>query len=141
MKANELARRLDGMDLGDFPSELNSTAERAGLVVVIGIDKRTVEFFGAIQDQIEIEDGGTIHLDAEGILPDPDDVSDDDRAAYYDRKRLSFLIDAEWGMHGFPWSFTTAIPHHRFVVLGHDGGRYCRSIVFDKAMLGTGGAA
>lgn len=136
MKANELARRLNGMDLSDFPSELDSEAKRAGLVVVIGVSKNTIEFLGKIDDEIDVEDGGPIHIDADGILPDADDVPEDERAAYYDRKRMSYLIDAEWGRHGVPWSFTTAIPHHRFEVLGHDGGRYCRGIVFDFASIG-----
>lgn len=136
MKANELARRLNGIDLGDFPSELSNEAKKSNLVVVIGIDKHTIAFYGAIHDQIDMEEGGTIHLDADGLLPDVDDVEESRLPAYYDRKRLSYLIDAEWGNHGYPWSFTTAIPHHRFDVLGHDGGRYCRGIVFDFSMIG-----
>lgn len=135
MKANELARRLDGMDLGDFPSELNGTAKKAGLVVVIGTSKNTIQFYGAIQDRIDMEDGGTIHLDADGLLPEADDVPHEESSAYYDRKRMSYLIDAEWGVHGFPWSFTTAIPHHRFLVAS-EGARYCRAIVFDIHALG-----
>lgn len=138
MKATELAKRLSGMDLDDFPGDLAGEARRAGLVIVIGTSKNTVEFHGAIDDQINIEDGGAIHLDADGILPDVDDVAEAENAAYYDRKRLSYLIDAEWGQHGFPWSFTTAIPHHRFVVT-NDGARYCRGIVFDVQAIGGGG--
>lgn len=138
MKANELAQRLSNMDLGDFPSELKGEAEHAGLVVVIGVSKNTVEFYGAIDDQIMIEDGGPIHIDADGILPDADDIErgyEEDKRAYYDRKRMAYLIDAEWQQHGFPWSFTTAIPHHRFVVLC-DGVRYCRGIVFEVKSIG-----
>lgn len=140
MKAKDLAARLHSMNLSEFPHDMVDEAKRSGLVVVIGTSKRTVEFYGAIDDQIDIEDGGAIYFDAEGILPDADSVPEAEAQAYYDRKRLAYLIDAEWGQHGFPWSFTTVIPHSRFVVATHDGRRYCRGIVFDIKAI-AGGAA
>lgn len=138
MKANDLAKHLQGVDLDDLPSEMNSKARRAGLVVVIGVSRDTVEFYGAIDGEADVPEGGPIHIDADGLLPDAEEMEDGTDAelrAYYDRKRMAYLIDAEVDQHGFPWSFTTAIPHHRFVVL-KDGARYCRGIVFDYASIG-----
>jgi hypothetical protein len=140
MKPNELARRLNGIELTDISDEISREADHFGLVVVYGFGRELVTFLGAIDDEIDVLEGGPIHLDADGVLPNADDVSEEDQAAYYDRKRLSYLIDADYQQNGYQWSFTTAIPHHRFEVL-NDGARYCRGIVFDKAMLGTGGAA
>lgn len=135
MKANELARRLSGIDLNDISSEIGNEARRAGLIVVYGTSRDTLTFIGAIEGEADMPEGGAIHLDADGLLPDVDDVPNDRLPAYYDRKRLSYLIDAEWDKNGFPWSFTTAIPHHRFVVM-EDGVRYCRGIVFGFSMIG-----
>lgn len=137
MKANELAKRLSGIELLDIGSEVEREASRAGLIVVYGAGRDTVAFIGAIAGEADVPEGGAIHIDADGLLPDVDAVAADDLPAYYDRKRLSYLIDAEWQQHGFPWSFTTAIPHHRFVVL-NEGARYCRGIIFDKSALGAG---
>jgi hypothetical protein len=135
MKANELARRLSGIELGDIGREAEREAAKSGLVIVYGDGRDLVKFIGAIEGMADLPEGGPIHLDADGLLPDADDVPEAERAAYYDRKRLSYLIDAEWQQHGFPWSFTTAIPHHRFVVM-NEGTRYCRGIVFEKSALG-----
>lgn len=137
MKANELARRLSGIELGDIGRDIESEARKGNLVVVYGDGRDLVKFIGAIDGTADVPEGGAIHLDADGLLPDADDVPEAEHTAYYDRKRLSYLIDAEWQQHGFPWSFTTAIPHHRFVIT-NDGARYCRGIVFAKSELGTG---
>lgn len=135
MKANELARRLSGIDLGDIGTEIDREAAKAGLVVVYGAGRDMVTFIGAIGGEADVPEGGVIHLDADGLLPDVDAVSENDLPAYYDRKRMSYLIDAEWEQNGFKWSFTTTIPHHRFIVM-NEGERYCRGIVFDFASIG-----
>lgn len=135
MKANEFAKHLNGMDLDDFPAELQGEAKKSGLVVVIGINRDMVMFYGSIVGAADVFEGSPIHVDADGVLPEVDDVPNADLPAYYDRKRMAYLIDADFNQHGFPWSFTTAIPHHRFVV-GKEGARYCRGIVFDYASIG-----
>lgn len=137
MKSNELARRLNGIELGDIGKDIEAEARKGNLIVVYGDGRDLVKFIGAIAGTSDVPEGGAIHLDADGLLPDADDVPEVEHTAYYDRKRLSYLIDAEWQQHGFPWSFTTAIPHHRFVIT-NEGARYCRGIVFDKSALGAG---
>jgi hypothetical protein len=139
MKAKDLATRLQGVDLGDIPHEMGAEARRAGLVVVMGTSRDTVEFFGAIEGEADVPEGGAIYFDAAGILPEADDVPHELQREYYDRKRLAFLIDAEWQRDGFHWIFTTALPHSRFVA-AREGQRYCRGIVFDIKAI-AGGAA
>jgi hypothetical protein len=139
MKASQLTASLQGLDLGDIPTEMASTARDAGLVVVLGTSRDAVSFYGAIEGEADVPDGGTIHFDRDGLLPDADSVPEEGKADYYDRKRFAFLIDAEWEQHGFPWTFTTVIPHHRFVAV-REGARYCRGIVFDIKAI-AGGAA
>lgn len=137
MKANELARRLSGIELGDIGRDIESEARKGNLVVVYGDGRDLVKFIGAIDGTADVPEGGAIHLDADGLLPDADDVPEAEHTAYYDRKRLSYMIDAEWETNGYKWSFQTIIPHHRFVVMT-EGERYCRGIVFDKSALGAG---
>jgi hypothetical protein len=135
MKTKELAALLHGHEVGDLPSELDDVARRSGLVVVIGTDQNTVRFFGAISGTADIPEGGTVYFDAEGILPDADDVPEPDRQAHYDRKRFALVLDADWNRDGFAWTFTTATSHKRFV-LHKEGARWCRGIAFSMADAG-----
>lgn len=139
MKATQFAASLQGLDLDDIPHEMGAEARKSGLVVVMGTSRDTVEFFGAIEGEADVPEGGAIYFDRDGLLPDAEDVPDDLAREYYDRKRLAYLIAAEWDQNGFPWTFTTAIPHHRFVAV-REGARYCRGIVFGVAALGGGHA-
>lgn len=135
MKTKELAALLHGHEVGDLPGELDDVARRSGLVVVIGTDQNTVRFFGAIRGSADIPEGGTIYFDAEGILPDADEVPEAERAAHYDRKRFALVLDADWEKDGFAWTFNTVAPHRRFVLV-KEGSRYSRSIVFSLADAG-----
>lgn len=136
MKAKDLAARLHGVDLNDIPSELDSEARRAGLVVVYGISRDTVEFCGALRGEADVPQGGIVYFDADGLLPEADEVPEAERHAYYDRKRMAGSIYAEWQQDGFAWTFTMAPPHSRFV-MSNDGQRYCRGIVFSLASAGV----
>lgn len=135
MKTKELAALLQGMELKDFPTDLMREARRYGLVVVIGVSSDTVELYGAIEGEADVPEGGIIYVDADGLLPDAEEVDEADQRAYYDRKRLALPIDAEWQKDGFAWIFSMVPPHSRFVAtLG--GQRYSRGIVFDLASAG-----
>jgi hypothetical protein len=129
MKKNELARRLHGMDLNDLPSEMDSEARRAGLVVVLGVSQELVKFYGALTDEIDIPEGGAIYFDQDGILPHPDDVAEEDQPAFYARKTFAASIDAERNTHGFEWVFSTVLPYAQFVA-ANETRQYCRGIVF-----------
>lgn len=138
MKPTALAAKLNGMDLDDFPSELNSEARAAGLVVVLGVSSDAVEFYGAITGEANVLGGETIYFDTSGLLPGLDDVekmSSERQRAYYERKKFAASIDAGWQQDGFSWTFTSALPHSRFVA-HKDGARYCRGIVFRLVDLG-----
>ena len=135
MKPNAFAAKLNGIELNDIGREVTQEAARANIVIVYGSSRDTITFAGAIEGEADVPEGGTIHFDTAGLLPEADDVSIEEQADYYDRKRMAYLIDAEWQQGGFTWSFTTIIPHHRFVVM-NEGARYCRGIVFDIQSLG-----
>lgn len=136
MKAKDLAARLHGVDLNDIPSELDSEARRAGLVVVYGASNDTIKFCGALRGEADVPGGGTIYFDADGILPDADGVPDDERHAYYDRKRMAASVDAEWQRDGFTWAFSMVAQHSRFVMT-NQAPRYCRGIVFALSQTGV----
>lgn len=138
MKPNAFAAKLNGMDLNDFPSDLSREACLHGLVVVLGMSADTVEFIGGIEGEADVPEGDAIYFDLDGLLPDPDDVdgmSEDDQRFYYERKKFAASVDANWQQDGYAWTFTTVIPHARFVA-HKDGKRYSRGIVFHLADCG-----
>lgn len=138
----ELADQLNGSEHGFTLSALQQQfAKERGLVVVYGASDDLIEFEGAFRDEGSVYDGGTVRLDAEGLLPDIDNMRDDDTISndelnrFFYRQGRSKTIEAIWGEPaGYSWSYKTDIPHATFEVMD-GGGPYCRGIVFALADL------
>lgn len=109
-------------------------SKAAGLVVVYGASDDLMEFEGAIEDEADVYDDGTVYVDAEGLLDRDACDSDDEIAAYVERKKSARSIRAVWGAGDVSWTYETDIPHATFDVL-EDGEVYCRGIVFSLADL------
>lgn len=141
MKRTELARMLNGTETR-VPKDLAAQAARAGLVVVTG---PYAHFQGAVEGDLLLLDdngdsmGGTVYFDANGVLPDYENVDTDNKVearAYFDRKRLAASIDVTCPKHMTDiWTYSTAIPHSTFSMLD-DGAPYCKGIVFSLADAG-----
>ena len=140
MTKEELAALLNGME---YPLRIGKAlvrqAEAEGLVIVYGASDDLMEFEGAIHDEIGAWNGVTVDVDANGLLPDFDElVADrdkDDLRDYFRREPHTKAIEAIWGDGGdYSWTYETEIPHVTFDVL-EDGERYCRGIVFSMADL------
>lgn len=137
----ELADQLDCSEYGFNLSALQQQfAKERGLVVVYGASDDLMEFRGAFRDEGYVIDGGTVLVDAEGLLPaNSDDLdTDEEIARYHYRKGLAKSIEALWcdevNGGGFDWSYRTDIPHATFEVMDGDEP-YCRGIVFALADL------
>lgn len=133
-----LAALLNGIEYpGRASVEVNAAAKAAGLVIVFGESDDLMEFEGAIRDEADVYNGGTILIDAKGPLPEWDQVSDDEATAadYVTRKPRAREITANWRKDGYAWSYDTTIPHATFDVM-EMGEPYCKGIVFDLADLG-----
>jgi hypothetical protein len=134
-----LAALLDGIQ---YPAHRSiakdqiEAAKAAGLVIVFGASDDLMELEGAIRDEFGCYDGGTALIDAEGLLPERENIEDDDELQeYFKRKPQARKIEALWCKEdGYSWTYSTDIPHSTFEVLdGED--HYCRGIVFALADL------
>lgn len=138
MTKEELAASLNGLQYPAYKNitpEQKAAAKAAGLVIVFGASDDLMEFEGAIYDEFGCYDGGTVLVDAKGMLDrsqiDDDDDDDDEAIAdYVTRKAGAKQIEAVWHQAGdISWTYETAIPHATFEV--HEGDEvYCRGIVF-----------
>jgi hypothetical protein len=135
MTPAEFAARITNREYrSELTKEESALAKVHGLVVVFGYSDDNVEFEGAIRDEIGAWDGTTVRVDAEGVIPDFEQVDKDNKAEmkeWFRRDGLrSFLIQAVWDAPDEPtWTFKTAIPHSTFDVM-EDGEVFCRGIVF-----------
>ena len=139
MSKEQLAVELNGIQ---YPAHRSITKEQiaaakaAGLVIVFGASDDLMELEGAIRDEFGCYDGGTALIDAEGLLPERENIEDDDELQeYFKRKPQARKIEALWCKEdGYSWTYSTDIPHSTFDVLdGED--HYCRGIVFALADL------
>lgn len=139
MTKAELAALLTGGDYRhEVPDNLAAEAKDAGLVIIHGASDDLVILRGAIEDEIDMYEGGDFELDALGVLPEPgaEDRTEAEHAALHERRRSAKTITAafcdpssEWA-----WSFETDLPHSTFSVYD-DGEEYCLGIVISLADL------
>lgn len=133
MTPQEMADQLDGRQ---YPLEINEHEVRQlimnGLVVVAGASDDLIIFGGAITDEGDCYDGGTFLIDNQGVLPDWEQVSDDEdeAEAYIKRKPHAKQIEAVWCGGEADWTYKTDIPHATFKIM-EDGEVYCIGMVFD----------
>lgn len=134
----------DKLDMSGYPfrldQEITDFAKANGLVIVYGASDDLIEFDGAFRDEGSVYDGGTVLVDAKGLLAeDPADLdTEQERADYYYRKPNAKSIEALWcdevNGDGFTWAYRTDIPHATFEIMDGDEP-HCRGIVFALADL------
>ena len=134
MDAKELAAKLNGREYWyEITDEEVRQAKEAGLVVVFGASDDLIEFRGAIRDEGDCYDGGTVLIDTKGVLPSWDSVIESEESAqeYFERKAKARTITALFANEpGYTWTYKTDIPHETFEIV-EDGEPYCRGIVFN----------
>lgn len=138
MTKEELALKLKGWEYGDdVPLDVLEAAKESGLVIVHGYSDDNMEFEGAISDEFGCYEGGTCLVDKEGLLPDRDNIYDDDELEeYFFRKGQAKKIKAVWSPKkpDCSWIYKTEIPHSTFEIM-EDGELYCVGLVFSLADL------
>lgn len=139
MTKEEAAVLLNGFEYPAREIEQHHKAlAAAGLVAVFGASDDLLEFRGAIYDEVGAYDGTTALIDAEGLIPTFDAVSDegdeDQMATYFRRKPNGVGIEALWSPDEIKasWLIKTSIPHATFDIL-EDGDLFCRGVVFSLA--------
>ena len=136
MDAKELAAKLNGRKYcREITDEEVKQAKEAGLVVAFCASDDLIEFRGAIRDEGDCYDGGTVLIDAKGVLPSWDSVIECEESAheYFERKAKARTITALWPLAnepGYTWTYKTDIPHETFEIVKNNEP-YCRGIVFN----------
>lgn len=134
MNMKELAALLNGRKYGnEITRDEERMARAAGLVVLFGYSDDNAEFRGAINDEAGCYGGGTIYLDADGLvsLENCDNEDCKLRKQYLARCKA---VEAVWSEGGYAWTYKTNIPHETFEIF-EDGEKYCRGIVFELSAL------
>lgn len=137
MDAKELAAKLNGREcLREINNDESFSAKEAGLVVVYGASDDLMEFGGAIMDELGCYGGGTAFVDAKGLLPEREQIEDEEVLEdYFKRRPTAKKIEALFAKEGgYTWTYKTDIPHETFEIV-EDGEPYCRGIVFALADL------
>ena len=139
MTVEELAEKLDGMEYGlIIPEAIKTQAKLDGLVIIYGASDDLMELRGAINDEVDVYEGGTVYFDDKGLLTFHDDCGGErELCPYYAAaKKNAKTITAVWRPEGtdFAWMYETDIPHATFRVL-EDVEHYCLGIVFSMEDL------
>ena len=139
MNTKQLAAQLNGREYtAEITSDEAKQAKAAGLVVVFGASDDLMELRGAIYDEADCYDGGSILIDTKGVTPSWESASESEESAkdYFERKAKARTIEALWAKEGgYSWTYKTDIPHETFEIV-EDGEPYCRGIVFSLSDLG-----
>jgi hypothetical protein len=140
MTKEELAKALDGKEYRkEISSDLLTAAKQNGLVIVYGHSDDLMELEGAIEDEGGCYGGGTFLIDSFGLLPDREDIDDEDELEnWFKRNAGAKEIKAVWSAKRQPaWTYKTKIPHATFNVIEGDGDTevQCRGIVFNISDL------
>ena len=133
-----LAGLLTGREYGkEMLKEEVMQAKAAGLIVIFGASDDLMEMRGAIHDEFSCYSGGTALIDSNGLLPDRDNLEQDDELKkFFTRQPLARKVEALFCEEGdYAWTFRTGVPHATFEIV-EDGAPYCRGIVIDVADLG-----
>lgn len=129
MNIEELAKKLNGREIGnEITKEETEEARKSGLVVVYGASDDLMEFVGALTEEEDVFDGGSVKVTKEGVLHPPHTFC---ATCQYFRPiyEAAKEIEAVWNDSGISWSYKTDIPHVPFYVM-EEGEVYCRGIVF-----------
>lgn len=138
MTKEQLAAMLHVREyMNEITAEEAAHAKAAGLLVIFGAGDDLLEVRGALRDEIGANGGTRARLDAEGFIPDFEDVDRDDEAelaSYFKRKGGGIEINAAWDKDGYSWVIEAAVPHAVFDIV-EDDEKFCRGIVIDASAL------
>ena len=126
MEIKDFAKMIGGKQYGypQFSKEELQIAKDNGFVIVCGASDDLMEFYGAITDEGDCYDGGTVWFDKERVVDTP--------ATTGDRCIEALWCDADAKDENgnvITWTYKTDIPHETFMIY-EDDETYCRGIVF-----------
>lgn len=128
-KKEKWVKILDGRQYGkEISKKEEKEAKKDGIVIVFGYSDDIIEFRGAINSEMH---AGDILIDAKGVLPEREDIDDDDELRdYFSRDNKAKKIEAIWGGKKASWTYKTKIPHSTFKIY-EDEELFCIGIIFE----------
>lgn len=136
MTPKELATRLNNREYGEeITAAEEKLARENNLVVVFGYSDDNMELRGAITEEVGVGEDTEIQIYKTyeiGILPDFENVKDDEDAAKYYfgcKENVEYKIRSIWGKDGYSFVYETNADHETFDIM-ENNGKYCRGIVF-----------
>jgi len=135
MNVEEWAQMLNGREYGnEVTLREDYDAGQDGIVIIYGQSDDLMEFRGAINDEEDCYNGGTVYIDPDTKKLFKNDCGDGD-CPYAEKLMLQCpKIVAVWGDSHASWVYETDIPHETFNIFD-DGELYCVGIVFDVSDL------
>ena len=130
LSVKELAELLDGNEyLEEIDNELAARARESHLVVVFGQSDDLMQIRGAVDDEVDVYNGGTAYFMNRKLLAN---TCEWDSCPYFkEMKKKARKVKAIWSDTIRPcWKYETDIPHCTFAIL-EDGEFNCEGIVFD----------
>ena len=118
------------MDHIEYPvagrKDLFAELKAAGLVAVFGASDDLIEFRGAIRDEDDVCNGGTVHINAQGVVRN--ECDNDDCPNFPPALTGTKTIEAIWCPENqdVSWIYKTDIPHETFKVM--DGNEVWKSL-------------
>lgn len=127
MNIKEFASLLDNRECKypQFTKEEIQIAKDNGFVIVYGASDDLMEFEGAIYDEADCFDGGTVYFDKNSVK---DNAANMIEGIWCDDEK----VDENGNV--ITWTYKTDVPHEIFMI--YDGSEpYCEGIVFKLSDL------
>jgi hypothetical protein len=126
----EIADMLNGLKYGEeIKDDVLRYAKANRAVIVYGAGDDLMEFKGAIEDEVNCYEGGTVYIRTTGVLQNE---CNNENCPYFKRRVLetkAYITALWWNQGEYSWTYNTNIPHETFEIT-EDGKKYCQGIVF-----------
>lgn len=134
MTKEELAEKLNNIDMNDDYFLSSKKDNEYNLVIVYGASDDLIQFRSGINDEGDCYEGGDFLIDKIGLLPSFEQLRDYDEdeeefERYFARKPKAKKITAIWDNGEYSWTYETDIPHATFDIM-EGNEKYCRGIIF-----------
>lgn len=122
---------LNGREYGiELTGVEEQQAKELGFIIIFGASDDLVEFRGAIDEEVDCDNGRTVYLNKNGIFEECEDNCIHSQKAKEKTIRLRTLFDAG---NGYIWEYKFEdknIKYETFDIL-EDGEKYCKGIIFN----------
>lgn len=136
MELKEFAEKLSGREYEcpQFTTEELEEAKKNGFVIIYGASDDLMEIDGAICDEADVWDGGTVHIKC--VFSEDGNIVGGGVVHGNNGLKDVFTVEAKWDEgrdedgNIIAWTYETSVPHETFDIM-EDGQIYCKGIVIE----------